>query len=52
MSRNKENVYWVERDSIGLALYDPVGSEKNNFKSLTSAQTVTLFYYKKADHFS
>lgn len=52
MSRNKENVYWVERDSIGLALYDPVGSEKNNFKSLASAQTVTLFYYKKADHFN
>jgi len=52
MSRNKENVYWVERDSIGLALYDPIARETNNFESLTSAQTVTLFYYKKADHFN
>ena len=23
----KENVWWVERDSIGLALYDPLASE-------------------------
>jgi len=47
----KENVYWVERDSIGLAVYDPLESEKNRFKSLSSALTVTLFYHKKADHF-
>lgn len=47
----KENVYWVERDSIGLALYDPLASEVNRFTSLTSALTVTLFYHKKADHF-
>jgi len=52
MSRNKENVYWVERDSIGLALYDPIARETNNFESLTEAHTVTLFYYKKADHFN
>lgn len=47
----KENVYWVERDSIGLAVYDPLESEKNRFTSLSSALTVTLFYHKKADHF-
>jgi hypothetical protein len=47
----KENVFWVERDSIGLAVYDPLESEKNRFASLTSALTVTLFYHKKADHF-
>ena len=48
----KENVYWIERDSIGLALYDPLASEADRFTSLASAQTVTLFYYKKADHFN
>ena len=24
----KENVYWVERDSIGLAVYDPLKVKK------------------------
>ena len=48
----KENVYWIERDSIGLAVYDPLASEINRFASLDSAKTVTLFYYKKADHFN
>ena len=47
----KENVWWIERDSIGLALYDPLASEVNRFASLSSALTVTLFYHKKADHF-
>ena len=49
---SKRNVYWIERDSIGLALYDPLASEVNRFTSLDTAQTVTLFYYKKADHFN
>jgi len=48
----KENVWWVERDSIGLALYDPLASEVNRFSSLDAAYTVTLFYHKKADHFA
>lgn len=48
----KQTVYWVERDSIGIALYDPLATELNRFTSLTSARTVTLFYYKKADHFN
>ena len=39
----KQYVYWFERDSIGIALYDPLRSEKNRF---------TLFYHKKADHFN
>jgi|11BtaG_2_1085332.scaffolds.fasta_scaffold26623_2 hypothetical protein len=47
----KENVWWIERDSIGLALYDPLASEVNRFASLASALSVTLFYHKKADHF-
>ena len=47
----KENVWWIERDSIGLALYDPLASEVNRFASLSYALTVTLFYHKKADHF-
>ena len=47
----KENVWGIERDSIGLALYDPLASEVNRFASLSSALTVTLFYHKKADHF-
>jgi len=47
----KENVWWIERDSIGLALYDPLASEVNRFTSLDAAYTVTLFYHKKALHF-
>tara|TARA_R100001015_G_C4633174_1_gene197777 strand:- start:2362 stop:2766 length:405 start_codon:yes stop_codon:yes gene_type:complete len=49
---SKHKVYWIERDSIGLAEYDSTKTEKDQFTSLTSALTVTLFYYKKADHFN
>ncbi len=48
----KHNVYWIERDSIGLAEYDSTRTGKNTYTSLTSALTVTLFYYKKATHFN
>ena len=48
----KHNVYWIERDSIGLAEYDSTRTAKNAYTSLTSALKVTLFYYKKADHFN
>jgi len=48
----KENVWWIERDSIGLAVYDALESEKNRYASLSSALTVTLFYYKKGNHFT
>tara|TARA_R100001443_G_scaffold24448_2_gene36854 strand:- start:18443 stop:18886 length:444 start_codon:yes stop_codon:yes gene_type:complete len=47
----KENVFWVERDSIALAVFDPLESRSKRFKSLDKALTVTLFYHKKADHF-
>lgn len=43
---SKHKVYWIERDSIGLAEYDSTKTEKDQFTSLTSALTVTLFYYK------
>ena len=49
---SKHKVYRIERDSIGLAEYDSTKTEKDQFTSLTSALTVTLFYYKKADHFN
>lgn len=48
----KQYVYWFERDSIGIALYDPLRSEKNRFTSVDAALTITLFYHKKADHFN
>ena len=48
----KQHVYWIERDSIGVALYDPLRSEKNRFTSVDSALTITLFYHKKAEHFN
>ena len=47
----KQYVYWFERDSIGIALYDPLRSEKNRFTSVDAAFKITLFYHKKADHF-
>lgn len=46
-----EHVWWVERDSIGLAKFDPLATEVERFKSLDSALTVTLFYHKEALHF-
>lgn len=46
-----QNVWWVERDSIGLAFYDPMASEIDKFKSLTEVLQVTLYYHKKALHF-
>ena len=48
----KQHVYWFERDSIGIALYDPLRSVKNRFASVDKALTITLFYHKKADHFN
>ena len=51
MALSKQTVWWIERDSIGLAEYDPRLERKDQFKSVTSAVTITLFYYAKADHF-
>lgn len=47
----KQYVWWIERDSIGLAEYDPLEEEKNLFTSPDAVYAITLFYYKKADHF-
>jgi hypothetical protein len=48
----KQWVWWIERDSIGLALHDPMNEEKDQFASPTDVRQVTLFYHKKADHFN
>jgi hypothetical protein len=49
--QTKQHVYWVERDSIGIALYDASKSDKELFTSVEAAHTITLFYHKKALHF-
>ena len=48
----KQYVWWIERDSVGIALYDPLQADTKRFLSPDAAYTVTLFYYKKADHFN
>jgi|TARA_B100000902_G_C26488502_1_gene518179 hypothetical protein len=49
--QTKQHVYWIERDSIGLALYDASQNDKELFKSVTAVHEITLFYHKKALHF-
>jgi hypothetical protein len=44
---SKQYVWWIERDSIGIALLDPMTSQKNTFSSPDAAYTITIFYYKK-----
>jgi len=48
----KQWVWWVERDSIGIALHDPMEEEKNQYASPVDVRKITLFYHKKADHFN
>ena len=48
----KQWVWWVERDSIGIALHVPMEEEKDQFASPTDVRKITLFYHKKADHFN
>ena len=48
----KQWVWWVERDSIGIALHDPMEEEKNHYASPVDVRKITLFYHKKADHFN
>ena len=43
---SKQYVWWIERDSIGISLYDPMASAVNQFLSPSVVRTVTLFYYK------
>ena len=42
----KEHVYWVERDSIAIALMNTNSSEKNLFTSVDAVHEITLFYHK------
>ena len=48
----KQNVWWIERDSIGISLYDSREVETQQFTSPNTVSTITLFYHKKADHFN
>jgi len=48
----KQYLWWIERDSIGIAEYDPMLEVKNQFTSPDAVYTITLFYHKKADHFN
>ena len=50
--QTKQNVWWIERDSIGIALFDPREQQTKQFASPTEVRTITLFYHKKADHFN
>ena len=47
----KQYVWWIERDSIGIAKHDGAQGEKNAFTSPDGIYKITLFYLKKADHF-
>jgi len=47
----KEHVWWVERDAIGIALYDASKDQKDRFTSVTAVHEITLFYIKKGLHF-
>jgi hypothetical protein len=48
----KQYVWWIERDSIAIALNDPQEEATKQFQSPQYVRTVTIFYYKKADHFN
>ena len=48
---NKQHVYWIERDSIGIALYDTSKNSMELYTSVSAAHTITLFYHKKALHY-
>ena len=46
-------VYWIERDGIGIAKYNPVATRNNDeFTSPEDARDVYLYYYKKAAHYT
>ena len=46
-------VWWVERDGIGIAKYNPVATtDASRFDSPDKARAIYLYYYKKANHFT
>tara|TARA_R110000824_G_scaffold364785_1_gene553234 strand:+ start:390 stop:785 length:396 start_codon:yes stop_codon:yes gene_type:complete len=55
MATIKEWVWWTEEGSILLGYYDETKTEAEQFvspDSTVAGQSLTLFYNKKADHFS
>lgn len=47
-------VYWIERDAIWVAYYDPSKADEDAFTSPDSTvagKKITVFYFKKSDHF-
>lgn len=47
MRVTKEHVWWVERDAIGIALYDAGSDASSRFTSVDAVHQITLFYIKK-----
>lgn len=46
-------VWWIERDGIGIAKYNPVATtDASRFDSPDKARAIYLYYYKKANHFT
>ena len=45
-------VWWTERDSIGIAKYDPNSEKFSSPGSSQNNKKITLFYYKKATAFT
>lgn len=46
-------VYWIERDGIGIAKFNPVATkDSSSYQSPQDAREVYLYYYKKAAHFT
>ena len=43
-------VYWIERDGIGIAKFNPVATkDSSSYQSPQDAREVYLYYYKKAE---
>lgn len=45
-------VWWTERDSIGIAKYNPNSEKFSSPGSSQDTKKITLFYYKKATAFT
>ena len=46
-------VWWIERDGIGIAKYNPVATNASGrFTSPDKVRAVNLYYYKKANNFT
>jgi len=46
-------VWWIERDGIGIAKYNPTATnESKRFSSPDKVRAVNIYYYKKANNFT